>query len=140
MRFLQEFKEFAVKGNVIDLAVGVIIGAAFGKIVTSLVEDIVMPPIGYIIQGVDFSQLGYTIGTNAEGEVVRINVGNFINNILHFVLVALAIFVVVKQFNKIKRKAQALPPSTKTCRFCKEPVNVEAIKCKFCTGDLSSAV
>lgn len=133
MGFIQEFKEFAVKGNVIDLAVGVIIGAAFGKIVSSLVDDVVMPPIGYVIKGIDFSELKYTFGSGPEA--AEIKYGQFINNLIHFAIVALVIFIVVKQFNKLKKKPQELPPSTKKCIYCKEPINVDATKCKFCTGE-----
>jgi len=136
MGFMQEFKEFALKGNVIDLAVGVIIGAAFGKIVSSLVDDVVMPPIGYAIKGIDFSNLAYTIGTNAKGEPVVIKYGAFINNCIHFLIVALVIFIVIKQFNRLKKKPAELPPSTKKCPFCTETISVEAKKCSHCTADL----
>jgi len=133
MGFIQEFKEFAVKGNVIDLAVGVVIGAAFGKIVSSLVDDIVMPPIGYVLKGVDFSKMAYTFGEGPDA--AQIKYGQFINNCLHFLIVALAIFIVIKQFNRLKKKPQELPPSTKKCAFCKEAIAVDAIKCKYCTAD-----
>lgn len=139
MKILQEFKEFAVKGNVIDLAVGVIIGAAFGKIVSSLVDDVVMPPIGFILQGVDFSEMAYTVGTNAKGEAVVVKYGNFINNCIHFVIVAFVIFLVIKQFNRLKRKPEALPPSTRECPYCTEAISIKASKCSHCTADIPLA-
>ncbi len=136
MKLFDEFKEFAVKGSVIDLAVGVIIGAAFGKIVSSLVEDVVMPPIGYVIKGIDFSSLAYTLGEGPDA--AQIKYGQFINNLIHFLIVAFVIFIVVKQFNKLKKKPQELPPSTKKCIYCKEPINIDATRCKFCTGEQSA--
>lgn len=105
----QEFKEFAIKGNVIDLAVGVIIGAAFGKIVTSLVEDVIMPPIGAVMGNVDFSRLAYQITTDAKGEPVLLKYGLFINNIINFLIVAFAIFMMVKVINRIRRKEEQKP-------------------------------
>ena len=106
---MQEFKEFAIRGNVIDLAVGVIIGAAFGKIITSLVEDVIMPPIGALLGNIDFSDLAYHLTTNVKGEPVLLKYGLFINHIINFVLVALAIFMMVKIINKIRRKEEAKP-------------------------------
>lgn len=107
MGFLKEFKEFAMRGNVVDLAVGVVIGAAFGKIVSSLVDDIIMPPIGYATGGVDFSNLKYVLqaGDEAAGLAeVAINYGNFINVIIQFIIVAFCIFLVVKGINALKRE------------------------------------
>lgn len=101
----KEFKEFAVKGNVMDMAVGIIIGAAFGKIVSSFVSDIVMPPIGYILGNVDFSDLAITLReATEETERISINYGAFLNNIVDFTIIALAIFVVIKQINRLKKK------------------------------------
>ncbi|MCK5590817.1 MAG: large-conductance mechanosensitive channel protein MscL [Candidatus Pacebacteria bacterium] len=107
---LQEFKNFAIKGNVMDMAVGIIIGAAFGKIVSSLVSDIVMPPIGILLGGVDFSNLVITL-KEASGEVsaVTINYGMFINTVIDFVIIAFAIFVIIKQINKLKKKEEEEP-------------------------------
>lgn len=103
----KEFKEFAMKGNVIDMAVGIIIGAAFGKIVSSFVADIIMPPIGVLTGGVDFSNLVWTIKEASEGaQAVTVNYGLFINNVLDFIIVAFAIFVVIKQVNRLKRKEE----------------------------------
>lgn len=112
MGFVKEFREFAVKGNVVDLAVGVIIGAAFGKIVTSLVSDIIMPPIGYLTGGIDFSQKKILLKpadpTKKIAEVA-ITYGNFINTIIQFLIIAFCIFLVVKLINAMKRKEEAAP-------------------------------
>ena len=107
MGMIQEFKEFAVKGNVVDLAVGIIIGGAFGTIVSSLVEDIIMPPIGLLIGGIDFSQLTIPLGgTNEEGEPVAIRYGEFLNEVISFLIVALAVFFLVKGMNSLQRRAE----------------------------------
>jgi large conductance mechanosensitive channel len=110
MKALQEFKAFAIKGNVVDMAVGIIIGMAFGKIITSLVNDLIMPPIGLLLGGVNFSELSYVL-KEAVGEnpAVSINYGNFIQVSLDFLIVAIAIFMVVKALNKLKRKEQVAP-------------------------------
>jgi large conductance mechanosensitive channel len=106
----QEFKKFALRGNVIDMAVGVVIGAAFGKIVSSFVSDIIMPPIGVLTGGMDFSKLAITLKEVSEGvEAVTINYGIFINTIIDFLIIALAIFIVIKQINKLKKKEEAKP-------------------------------
>lgn len=103
----EEFKKFAIKGNVIDLAVGVIIGGAFGKIVSSLVNDIIMPPIGFLLGGVDFSKLFLTIKKASESsEAIIWNYGSFINNIVDFLIIALAVFILVKQINKFHKKEE----------------------------------
>lgn len=112
MGVIKEFKEFAIKGNVVDLAVGVIIGAAFGKIVTSLVEDIIMPPIGYITGGIDFSKMKAVLRDADEPNKiaeVSIKYGNFINNIIQFLIIAFAIFLMVKFINSLRRKEEAVP-------------------------------
>lgn len=112
MGVLKEFKEFAMRGNVIDLAVGVVIGGAFGKIVTSLVDDIIMPPIGYITGGVDFSSMKYVIqeGNEAAGVAeVSLAYGNFINTVIQFIIVAFCIFMVIKAMNSLKRKEDPVP-------------------------------
>tara|TARA_R110001606_G_scaffold361754_7_gene515275 strand:- start:194336 stop:194743 length:408 start_codon:yes stop_codon:yes gene_type:complete len=110
MSFVSEFKSFAMKGNVVDMAVGIIIGAAFGKIVASLVKDVIMPPIGVLVGGVDFAQLAYVI-QEAQGEVaaVAINYGLFIQSIVDFLIVAFAIFMAIKVMNKLKKKEEAAP-------------------------------
>jgi len=112
MGFLKEFKEFAMRGSVVDLAVGVVIGGAFGKIVTSLVDDIIMPPIGYITGGVDFGELKYVLTAANESagvEEVALKYGNFINVIIQFLIIAFCIFLVIKGLNSLKRKEEAVP-------------------------------
>lgn len=110
---LQEFKNFAIKGNVIDMAVGIVIGTAFGKIVSSFVTDIIMPPIGALLGGVDFSGLVITIKKASEGaEAITINYGTFINTVIDFVIIAFAIFIVIKQINKLKKKEEEKPVVT----------------------------
>ena len=110
MKFIKEFREFAVRGNVVDMAVGIVIGAAFGKIVTSMVSDIFMPPIGWLIGGVDFSDLAIQLPAVVEGkEVVTIAYGKFIQTILDFAIVAFVIFLVIKGINRLKRKEEAAP-------------------------------
>jgi large conductance mechanosensitive channel len=109
LSLFKEFKEFAVRGNVIDLAVGVIIGAAFGKIVTSLVEDIIMPPLGVLIGNMDFSSLAYQLAIDDAGKPVLLKWGMFVNNVINFTIIAFAIFAMVKVINTIRRKEEAQP-------------------------------
>lgn len=110
---IKEFKEFALKGNVLDLAIGVIIGASFGKIVTSLVTDIIMPPIGVLLGGIDFSELSITLQAATDNSpAVSINYGLFINTVIDFLIVAFVIFLIVKQVNKFKKKEAAKKPET----------------------------
>jgi large conductance mechanosensitive channel len=111
--FIREFKEFAVKGNVVDIAVGMIIGVAFGKIVSSFVNDVVMPPIGMLVGGVDFQNLSYVLREATEAkEAVTINYGMFINNVIDFVIIAFAIFVAIKAMNRLTRKEEVAPELT----------------------------
>lgn len=113
MGMIQEFKDFAIKGNMIDMAVGFIMGGAFGTVVSSLVKDVIMPPVGMMMGNVDFSNLGYALGTNAKGEEVMIKYGAFINSIISFLILALCIFFLVKAVNAMKKKAEeeaAAPP------------------------------
>lgn len=110
MSLLKEFKEFAVKGNVIDMAVGIIIGLAFGKVVTSIVGDIIMPPIGLLIGGIDFSQLAITLKAASEGtEAVVIAYGQFVQTVVDFTIIAFAIFMIIKGINRLKRQEEAKP-------------------------------
>jgi len=140
----KEFKEFAVRGNVLDLAVGLVIGAAFGKIVTSLVNDILMPPLGLVIKRVDFKELfvnlsGGPYRTMAEAKaagVPTLNYGLFLNTILEFVLVAFAIFLVVRFANRIRTQPN---PTTQECAFCRMSIPLTAIRCPHCTSQLSAA-
>lgn len=143
---LKEFKEFAMRGNVLDLAIGVILGGAFGKIVTSLVNDVIMPPIGLLLGGVDFQDLfidlsggGYTsLAAAQEAGAATINYGLFINTVIDFILVAFVIFLIVRGFNKLRREEEAPPaePTTKTCPFCKTEIHIEAVRCPNCTSEL----
>ena len=148
----KEFKEFAMRGNVVDMAVGIIIGAAFGTIVKSLVADILMPPIGLLLGGVDFSNLFLVIkqGTAAgpfnslaeaqNAGAVTINYGAFMNTVISFIIVAFAIFMVVKAMNSLKRKqeAPAPEPTTKDCTFCYSTIPIKAVRCPHCTSELGS--
>jgi large conductance mechanosensitive channel len=144
----KEFKEFAMRGNVVDMAVGIIIGAAFGTIVKSLVSDVIMPPIGLLLGNVDFANLfvvlkaGTTAGPYASladaqaAGAVTINYGFFINTIISFMIVAFAVFMIIKQMNRMKKEAPAAAPSTKECPFCLSAVPLKASRCPLCTSDL----
>jgi large conductance mechanosensitive channel len=145
---LKEFKEFAMRGSVIDLAVGVVIGAAFGKIVTSLVDDIVMPPIGRLVGHVDFSNLFVSLNGNhydslalakaATPPAPTLNYGLFLNNVINFMIVAFAIFIVVQQVNRwTKKPAPAAAPSTKECPQCTMAIPIGAKRCPQCTAQLA---
>ncbi|MEX1040272.1 MAG: large-conductance mechanosensitive channel protein MscL [Pirellulaceae bacterium] len=137
---LKEFKEFAVRGNVVDMAVGIIIGAAFGKIVTSFVGDIVMPPIGMLLGNVDFSALAIVLREQAgEAEAVTINYGAFINNVLDFLIVAFVIFLAIRQMNRMKRQEAPKPASTKSCPYCLSMIEIKATRCPNCTSQLDVA-
>jgi large conductance mechanosensitive channel len=121
MGLAAEFKEFAMKGNVVDLAVGVVIGAAFGKIVNSLVNDVIMPPIGVAIGGVDFKDLAVTLGTNPAGEPVLLKWGMLVQTMFEFLIIAFALFMVIKGINRLKRPSPAVPvPPTKTEQLLQE--------------------
>lgn len=141
----KEFREFAMRGNMIDLAVGIIIGAAFGKIVTSLVNDIIMPPIGLLLGKVDFSNLfinlsGKNYATLAEAKAAgaaTINYGLFLNTVIDFLIVAFAVFLLIRQINRFKRRQEEAPaPDTKDCPYCCSGIPVQATKCPHCTADL----
>ena len=148
----KEFKEFAVKGNAIDLAVGVIIGAAFGSIVTSLVKDILMPPISLVTGGLDFSNKFVVLKAGADGmtnfstpadavahKAVTWNYGNFITFVINFIIVAFRIFLVVRAVNKMKRPAPNAPPVSKDCPACAMTIPIKATRCPHCTTELSGA-
>jgi large conductance mechanosensitive channel len=145
---LKEFKEFAMKGNVIDMAVGIIIGAAFGKIVSSLVSDIMTPPLGKLMGNVDFSNLFIclsaeqypTLDAAKAAGVATINYGMFINTVIDFIIVAFAIFILVKQVNRFRKApAPATPaePTEKECPFCISKIPVKATRCPHCTSQLT---
>jgi large conductance mechanosensitive channel len=143
----KEFKTFILRGNVLDLAVAVVIGAAFGIIVTSFVNDILMPPIGLLLGHADFSNLflnltpdkysGTSLADAKKAGAATINYGMFINNILNFVIVAFAVFMVVKQANRSKKPVEAAPVSTKECPFCLKEIPLKASRCAFCTSPLT---
>lgn len=153
-RNLEEFKTFAVKGNVIDMAVGIIIGAAFGKIVDSMVKDIIMPPLGWAMGKVDFTNLYLTL-PNYDGEIIKypsleaaksagavtINYGVFINTLISFTLVSFAVFLLIKMINKLKATAQkdcekVEEVTTKSCPRCFSTIDIKATKCPCCTADI----
>ena len=151
---LKEFRDFAMKGNVMDMAVGIIIGGAFGKIVSSLVNDVIMPPIGMLLGKVDFSNLfinlsGEHYASLADAKAAgaaTVNYGMFLNTVVDFVIVAFAIFLMVKWINKIRTAAEALEkkspatpvvPTTKECPYCLSTIPIKAIRCAHCTADLS---
>jgi large conductance mechanosensitive channel len=146
----KEFRDFIARGNVVDLAVGVVIGAAFGRIVTSLVEGIIMPPVGLLLGRIDFSSLFFTLDTSkgipmslAEAKTMGIPViayGQFINDVIAFLIVAMAVFVMVKQANRIKssldRPAAGAAPTTRECPFCASTISIKATRCPNCTSQL----
>jgi large conductance mechanosensitive channel len=146
---LKEFKEFAMRGNVLDMAIGIIIGAAFGKIITSFVSDILMPPIGLLMGKVDFSSLFVSLSgqsfpslTAAKGAgAPTINYGVFLQTIFDFVIVAFVIFLLVKQVNRLKREPAAPPaaPTTKDCLYCLSSIPIKATRCAHCTSEQKAA-
>jgi large conductance mechanosensitive channel len=143
----KEFKAFAVKGNVIDMAVGIIIGGAFGKIVGSLVSDVLMPPIGLLLGNVDFSNLfvalkGESAATLAEAQqagAVTLNYGLFFNAVITFLIVAFAVFLLVKQVNRWKTQPPPPEPNSKPCPYCLSDVPIKATRCGHCTSELPAA-
>lgn len=145
MSFVKEFKEFAMKGNVVDLATGVVIGAAFGKIVTSLVNDILMPVITIATGKIDFANLFISLDGNhyatielaKEAGAATLNYGMFLTNVLDFLIIAFAIFIMVRQINRIRKKPAPAPVTTKSCPYCQSTVNIKAIKCPHCTSAIS---
>jgi large conductance mechanosensitive channel len=148
---LKEFKEFAMRGNVMDMAIGIVIGAAFGTIIKSLVADVIMPPIGLLLGGVDFSNLFVVLKEGAEAAgpytaladaqaagAVTLNYGVFINTVISFLIVAFAIFMLVKSMNAAKRKEEAPPaePTTKNCPQCASEIPIKAVRCPMCTSNV----
>ena len=139
----KEFREFAMRGNVLDMAVGIIIGVAFGAIVTSLVNDIIMPPIGLVLGKIDFSNLFINLSGGSfaslsaakEAGAVTINYGVFVNAVINFVIVAFVIFLMVRSMNKLRRKEEApAEPTTKDCPFCLSQISIKATRCPHCTS------
>jgi len=150
---LKEFKEFAMRGNVVDMAVGIIIGGAFGTIVKSMVSDVLMPPIGLLMGGVDFANLFLTLkdGATVAGPyhalvdaqaagAVTVNYGVFVNSIISFLIVAFAVFMVIRNINKLKKEEEAPPaePTTKECGLCQMTIPIKATKCGHCTAELKA--
>jgi len=144
---LKEFKEFAMRGNVVDMAIGIIIGAAFGKIISSLVSDVLMPPIGRLMGNLDFSNLFFALNGQVydslkaakDAGAPTINYGLFINTVLDFVIVAFVIFLLVKQMNRLKKEAPAAAPSTKECPYCLTQIPLKATRCVGCTSEVKAA-
>ncbi len=149
---LKEFKEFAMRGNVLDMAVGIIIGAAFGGIVNSLVSDVIMPPIGLILGNIDFSNFflvlkeGKVAGPYASvaaakaAGAVSLNYGVFINTVVSFLIVAFSVFLLVRSINKLRRKEEVPPvlPTTKECTYCFTSIPIKATRCPHCTSELKA--
>lgn len=148
---IREFREFALRGNVVDMAVGIIIGAAFGKIVDSLVADMLMPPIGLLLGSVDFSNLylvlregsspvlaGMSLAEARKTGAVTLNYGLFITHVISFLIVAFAVFLLVRTMNRLKRREEAAAPApaTKECPFCASAIPLKASRCPYCTSDL----
>jgi len=152
---LQEFKKFALRGSVIDLAIGIIIGAAFNSVVQSLVNDIIMPPIGLVTGNLNFNNLMWVIKTGnpagtyatpadaASAGAVTLNYGQFVNNVITFIIVAFAVFLLVRAINRlyVQKDAQEAPaqPVVKECPFCIKEIPIEATRCPFCTSQLSES-
>ena len=144
---LKEFKDFAMRGNVLDMAVGIVIGAAFGKIVTSFVGDILMPPLGLLLGRVDFSNLFITLAGQSYPSLAAakaagaptINYGVFLNTVLDFLIVAFAIFLLIRQVNRFQKPAPAAAPTTRDCPYCVSTIAITATRCPHCTSELKPA-
>jgi large conductance mechanosensitive channel protein len=142
----KEFKEFIMRGNVVDMAVGIIVGAAFGKIITSFVNDVLMPPIGLLLGKVDFANLFITLSNQSfatleeakKAGAVTIKYGLFINTIIDFIIVALAIFLVIRQINRMKRQPAPEAATTRECPFCFSVIPIKATRCPNCTSELKA--
>jgi large conductance mechanosensitive channel len=144
---LKEFKEFAMRGNVMDMAVGIVIGAAFGGIVSSLVNDVIMPPIGLLLKGVNFTNLFINLSAtpyatldeaNKAGAPV-IKYGLFFNSIINFLIVAFVLFLIIRQMNRLKHEAPATAPATRPCPYCLSNIPLQATRCAFCTMEVRPA-
>lgn len=147
----KEFKEFAMRGNVVDMAVGIIIGAAFGTIVKSLVSDVIMPPLGLLLGGVDFTNLFIVLQAGESGGsylsladakaagAVTVNYGVFINTIISFLIAAFAVFLIIRQINNLRHEEEAPPadPTTKECQYCMSTIAIKATRCPHCTTQLN---
>ena len=153
MGFIKEFREFAVRGNVVDMAVGIIIGGAFGTVVKSFVDDVMMPPLGMLVGDVDFQDMIVvlregstpgpyeTLAAAREAGAVSLNAGLFLNAVVSFAIVAFAVFLLVKSINRLKREEEVAPapaPTTKDCPFCVSSIPIEATRCPFCTSEVGA--
>jgi len=152
MGFVKEFREFAVRGNVVDMAVGIIIGGAFGTVVKSFVDDVMMPPLGILVGDVDFQDMIVvlregstpgpyeTLAAAREAGAVSLNLGLFLNAVVSFAIVAFAVFLLVKSINRLKRAEEAPPPSptTKDCPFCASSIPLKATRCPLCTSEVGA--
>ena len=144
---LKEFKEFAMRGNVLDMAIGIIIGGAFGKIISSLVGDVLMPPIGRLMGNLDFSNLFFALNGQVydslkaarDAGAPTINYGLFINTVIDFVIVAFVIFMLVKQMNRLNKEAPAAAATTKECPYCLSQIALKATRCSACTSEFKAA-
>ena len=144
---LKEFKEFAMRGNVLDMAVGIVIGAAFGRIIASFVSDILMPPIGRVLGNVDFSNLFIdlsgashpTLAAAKAAGAATINYGLFLNTVIDFLIVAFAIFLLIRQVNRFMKAKEAPAPTTKDCPYCLSSIPLKATRCAHCTAELKAA-
>jgi len=146
---LKESRDFAMRGNVLDMAIGIIMGAAFGKIISSLVSDLLMPPIGLLLGRVDFGSLFLNLSGTAypslaaarEASAPTINYGVFVNTVLDFLIVAFAIFLLIRQINRLRRKEEEKPaePTSKDCSFCFSAIPIKATRCPNCTSELKAA-
>jgi large conductance mechanosensitive channel len=154
MSATKEFREFAVKGNVVDMAVGIIIGAAFGTIVRSLVDDLIMPPVGLLLGGIAFENFFFVLREGAAGGpyltledaraagAVTVNYGVFVTTLVAFLIVAFAVFMIVRAVNRLRREEQVAPesPTDRPCPFCASAISIKAIRCPQCTSELEPAV
>jgi large conductance mechanosensitive channel len=139
MSMMKEFKEFALRGNVMDMAVGIVIGGAFGKIVSSLVDKVIMPPLGLLMGQMDFSGLAITLKEKSgDAPAVMISYGAFINTVVDFVIVTFAIFLVIKQINRLKREPAPSAPTSKDCPRCFTSISIKATRCPHCTSELGT--
>jgi large conductance mechanosensitive channel len=144
---LKEFREFAMRGNVMDMAVGIIIGAAFGKIVSSFVSDVLMPPIGLLLGNLDFTNMFVTLSGPAAATLdaakkagaVTLNYGLFVSAVIDFVIVAFVIFMLIKQMNRLRRPAPVAAPTTRDCPYCVSAIPLKATRCPHCTAEIKAA-
>lgn len=143
---LREFREFAMRGNLLDMAIGIVIGAAFGRIISSLVNDVIMPPIGLVLGGFDFANLFVALKGGPFASVAAakaagaptINYGIFINTIVDFIIVAFAVFLLIRGINRVRREPEATP-TTKSCPYCVSTIPLGAVRCPHCTSELKAA-